>query len=65
MVVSTKKSYLFMCTRWLLINDSKKYSVMYSQAAYNIKIDIGNIENNNEMDVKEKENIKSATLQQY
>ena len=54
-----------MCTRWLLINDSKKYSVMYSQAAYNIKIDIGNIENNNEMDVKEKENIKSATLQQY
>ena len=56
--LSTKKAYLFMCARWLLLHNSEKYSKMYSQAAYNLKINIEKIENNNEMDLKEKENMR-------
>ena len=36
--LSTKKCYLFMCARWLLINNSHKYSKRYSEAAYKLKI---------------------------
>ena len=56
--LSTKKCYLFMCARWLLIHNSPKYSKRYSQAGYNLKKDIEKIESNNEMDINEKENMK-------
>ena len=56
--MSTKKCYLFMCARWLLLHNSEKYSKMYSQSAYNLKKDIEKIENNNEMDITEKESMK-------
>ena len=56
--MSTKKCYMFMCARWLLLHNSEKYSKMYSQAAYNLKINIEKIESNNEMDLKEKENMR-------
>ena len=55
--MSTKKCY-FMCARWLLLHNSEKYSKMYSQSAYNLKKDIEKIENNNEMDITEKESMK-------
>ena len=56
--MSTKKCYLFMCARWLLLHNSEKYSKRYSQAGFNIKQDIEKIENNNEMDITEKESMK-------
>ena len=56
--LSTKKAYLFMCARWLLLHNSEKYSKMYSNAAYNLKIHIEKIESNNQMDLKEKENMR-------
>ena len=59
--LSTKKSYLFMCSRWLLLNNSPKYSKRYSEAAYKLKIHIEKIESNNEMDIKEKEAMKDYT----
>ena len=59
--MSTKKCYLFMCGRWLLINNSQKYSKRYSQAGFNLKKDIEEIENNNELDKNEKESIKDYT----
>ena len=59
--MSTKKAYLFMCARWLLLNNSDKYSKMYSQSGYNLKKDIEKIENNNQKDLKEKEAMKDYT----
>ena len=47
-----------MVSRWLLINNSEKYSKRYSQAGFNLKKDIEKIESNNEMDIKEKENMR-------
>ena len=59
--LSTKKCYLFMCARWLLLHNSPKYSKRYSEAAYKLKIHIEKIESNNEMDIKEKEAMKDYT----
>ena len=56
--LSTKKCYLFMVARWLLIHNSIKYSKRYSEAAYKLKIHIEKIESNNEMDIKEKVNMR-------
>ena len=56
--LSTKKAYLFMIARFLLLKNSEKYSKRYSHAAYNLKINIEKIESNNEMDLKEKENMR-------
>ena len=42
-----------MCARWLLLNNSEKYSKMYSQAGYNSKISIDKIEYDNEKDIKD------------
>ena len=56
--MSTKKCYLFMIARWLLLHNSEKNSKMYSQAGYTLKLDVEKIESNNEMDIKEKENMK-------
>ena len=56
--MSTKKAYLFMCARFLLCNNSEKYSKRYSEAAYKLKQDIEKIENNNEKDIKENENMR-------
>ena len=56
--MSTKKAYLFMCGRWLLLHNSEKYSKRYSRAAYNLKQVIEKKENNNEMDITEKENMR-------
>ena len=47
-----------MIARYLLINKSEKYSKLYSQAGYNLKIEIEKKEGNNEMDENEKNNIK-------
>ena len=59
--MSTKKAYLFMIARFLLLKNSDKYSKRYSQAAYNLNKDIEKIENNNQMDLKEKEAMKDYT----
>ena len=59
--LSTKKAYLFMCARWLLLHNSPKYSKRYSEAGFNMKKDIEEIENNNELDKNEKECIKDYT----
>ena len=56
--LSTKKAYLFMIARFLLLKNSEKYSKRYSQAAYNLKLNIEIIESNNVKDVKEQENMK-------
>ena len=47
-----------MCARWLLIHNSPKYSKRYSEAAYKLKQKIEQTENNNEKDIKEKENMR-------
>ena len=57
----TKKCYLFMCAKWLIIHNSIKYSKRYSEAGFNMKKDIEKIESNNEMDIKEKETMKDYT----
>ena len=56
--MSTKKCYLFMIARWLLIHNSEKYSKRFSQAGYNLKKDLEQIESKNELDKNEKESIK-------
>ena len=56
--LSTKKCYLFMCARLLLINNSHKYSKRYSEAGFNMKKEIEQIESNNEKDINEKENMR-------
>ena len=56
--ISSKKAYLFMVARWLHLHNSPKYSKRYSEAAYKLKQNIEKIESNNEMDIKEKENMK-------
>ena len=56
--LSTKKAYLFMCARWLLLHNSPKYSKRYSEAGFNMKKNIEQIENNNEKDIKENEAMK-------
>ena len=54
----SKKLYYFMIARYLLINKSEKYSKLYSQAGYNLKIEIEKHEGNNEIDENEQNNIK-------
>ena len=56
--MSTKKAYLFMAARWLLNNDSPKYSKRYSEAAYKLKINIEKHESKNLLDINEKENMR-------
>ena len=56
--MSTKKAYLFMCARFLLCNNSEKYSKRYSEAAYKLKQDIEQIESKNLLDINEIESIK-------
>ena len=56
--ISTKKAYLFMCGRFLLLHNSPKYSKRYSESAYKLKFHIEEIESKNELDNNEKEAIK-------
>ena len=59
--MNTKRCYLFMVARWLLLHNSLKYSKRYSESDFNMKKDIEKIENNNEKDLKEKEAMKDYT----
>ena len=36
--IGTKKLYFFMCARYLLNNNFERYSKLYSQAGYNLKL---------------------------
>ena len=56
--IGTKKLYYFMCARYLLNNNFERYSKLYSQAGYNLKLQIEQKEGLNLMDSKEIENIK-------
>ena len=38
--ISSKKSLIFMCARFLNNSNEKRYSKLYSQAGYNLKLDI-------------------------
>lgn len=55
---SSKKGLLFMCARFLNNSNEKRYSKLYSQAGYNLKVDIEQHENLNLMDMKEIDNIR-------
>ena len=55
---SSKKGLLFMCARFLNNSNEKRYSKLYSQAGYNLKLDIKQHENLNLMDIKEIDNIR-------
>ena len=56
--IGTKKLYLFMIARYLLINNSVKYNKMYSQEGFNLKIQIERNEGENILDNNELTNIK-------
>ena len=56
--IGTKKLYFFMCGRYLLNNNFERYAKLYSQAGYNLKLQIEQKEGLNLMDSKEIENIK-------
>ena len=56
--IGTKKLYYFMCARYLLNNNFERYSKLYSQAGYNLKIEIEKNEGENILDENEQNNIK-------
>ena len=56
--IGTQKLYIFMCARFLLINKSEKYSKIYSQEGYNLKLQIEKNEGENILDNNEIDNVK-------
>jgi hypothetical protein len=55
---SSKKSLLFMVARWLLNHNEQRYTKLFSQAGYEYKVKIENLEGGNQLDEKEIENIR-------